>query len=209
VFLNTGVQGTVAHHSFTKMKPNKPIDSLIFNLRDKNVILDTDLAEIYGVQTKRLNEAINRNIERFPLDFMFQLTKEEWGVLKEGKASTNLQHVDITEDPTLRSQIATLKRGQHRKYLPFAFTEHGAIMAATVLNSPEAVAMSVYIVRAFIQMRERIAANIEIMKRLAEIDQILLKHDKSLQIIWAQLQPLLTPPPAPTRKRIGFDQDGE
>ena len=89
-------------------------------------------------------------------------------------------------------------------YRPYAFTEHGAIVAATVLNSAEAVTMSLYVVRAFIQMRERIAANAEVLKRLAEIDQTLLKHDKSLQIIWRELQPLLTPPPAPPKRQIGF-----
>jgi hypothetical protein len=100
----------------------------------------------------------------------------------------------------------TLKpgRGQHRKYRPYAFTEHGAIMAATVLNSPRAVSMSLYIVRTFIQMREQIAANVEVLKRLAEIDHTLLKHDKSLQVIWRQLQPLLRPPPAPGKRQIGF-----
>lgn len=89
-------------------------------------------------------------------------------------------------------------------YRPTAFTEHGAIMAATVLNSAEAVSMSVYVVRAFIQMREQITANIGILKRLAEIDKTLLKHDKSLQIIWTQLQPLLQPPPDPPKRKIGF-----
>lgn len=88
--------------------------------------------------------------------------------------------------------------------MPYVFSEHGAIMAATVLNSPEAVTMSVYVVRAFIQMREQIAANAEVLKRLAEIDQTLLEHDKSLQIIWRELQPLLSPPPAPPKPQIGF-----
>ena len=106
----------------------------------------------------------------------------------------------------LRSQIATLKRGQHVKYPPLAFTEHGAIMAANVLNSPEAVAMSVYVVRAFVQMREHLAANAAILKRLAEIDQTLLKHDQSLQVIWNKLQPLLQPPPesGTPKRQIGF-----
>ena len=106
----------------------------------------------------------------------------------------------------LRSQIATLKRGQHVKYPPLAFTEHGAIMAANVLNSPEAVAMGVYVVRAFVQLREHLAANAAILKRLAEIDQTLLQHDQSLKIIWNKLQPLLQPPPESTKlkRRIGF-----
>jgi hypothetical protein len=97
-----------------------------------------------------------------------------------------------------------LKRGQNIKYLPHVFTEHGAIMAATVLNSPEAVSMSVFVVRAFVQMREHILANTDVLKRLAEIDKTLLKHDRSLQIIWQEIQPLLTPPPAAPTRKIGF-----
>jgi phage regulator Rha-like protein len=103
----------------------------------------------------------------------------------------------------------TLKRGHNVKYLPWAFTEHGATMAAMVLNSAEAVAMSVFVVRAFIQMREQLAANAAILKRLAEIDRTLLEHDQALQTIWTKLQPLLAPPPEPPRRRIGFRPDQE
>jgi len=113
----------------------------------------------------------------------------------------------MRQDEDSRSQIATLKRGQNIKYLPYAFTEHGAIMAATVLNSPEAVKMSVFVVRAFVQMREQLAANTTILKRLAEIDKTLLEHDKALSVIWRQIQPLLMPPPAPPKPRIGFHRD--
>lgn len=204
----------------------KPIETLIFTIRGQKVLLDSDLAEIYGVPTKRLNEQVKRNADRFPEDFLFQLTSAEWEDLKSrlvtsSSESTEDQQVapnrsqiatataEKENDRILRSQIATLKRGrgQHRKFLPYAFTEHGAIMAATVLNSPEAVKMSVYVVRAFVQMREQIAANREILKRLAEIDQSLLKHDKVLQVIWTQLQPLLAPPPAPKKPRIGFHHE--
>jgi hypothetical protein len=167
--------------------PAKPIDSLILTIRGQKVLLDSDLAELYGVPTKRLNEAVKRNAERFPPDFRFQLTQEE-------AESANCS----------RSQNATLKRGQNIKYLPHVFTEHGAIMAATVLNSPEAVSMSVFVVRAFVQMREHILANTDVLKRLAEIDKTLLKHDRSLQIIWQEIQPLLTPPPAAPTRKIGF-----
>jgi hypothetical protein len=93
--------------------------------------------------------------------------------------------------------------------MPYAFTEHGAIMAASVLNSPEAVAMSVFVVRAFVQMREQLAANAEILKRLAEIDKTLLEHDRALHAIWQQLQPLLVPPPDPPKRKIGFDYRGD
>ena len=160
---------------------------LIHTIRGQRVILASDLAELYGVPTKRLNEQIRRNKVRFPSDFMFQLTAIEWD-----------------EMISLRSQIATLKKGQHQKYRPFAFTEHGAIMAANVLNSPQAVAMSVYIVRAFVQQREVLAANTAILKRLAEIDKTLLLHDSALRDIYQKLLPLLQPPPETPKPRIGF-----
>ena len=166
------------------MKLKHPIDQLILTLRGEKVILDADLAELYGVPTRRLNEQVKRNGDRFPKDFLFTLTKKE----KE-EVVANCDH---------------LARLKFSKTLPYAFTEHGAIMAATILSSPEAVTMSVYVVRAFVQMREQIAANREILKRLAEIDQSLLKHDKALQVIWTQLQPLLAPPPALKKPRIGF-----
>ncbi|MBI5142946.1 MAG: ORF6N domain-containing protein [Nitrospirae bacterium] len=170
------------------MKLAPPLDTLILTLRKQRVILDADLAELYGATTKRLNEQVKRNADRFPEDFMFQLTAEEWSSLNP-----------------LRSQIATLEggRGRHRKYLPFAFTEHGALMAANVLNSPEAVSMSVYVVRAFIKQREILLAQTDVLKRLAQMDAKLLKHDDALRIIWRELQPLLTPPEKPKR-RIGF-----
>jgi len=166
------------------MKPNPPLETLILTLRQQKVILDADLAGLYGVPTKRLNEQVKRNAERFPADFMFQLSAAE-----KSEVVANCDH---------------LVRLKFAKTRPYAFAEHGAIMAATVLNSPEGVTMSLYVVRAFIQMREQIAANAEVLKRLAEIDQTLLKHDKSLQIIWRELQPLLQPPPAPPKRQIGF-----
>jgi hypothetical protein len=174
------------------MNPKKPIESLILTLRGQKVILDADISELYGVPTKRLNEQIKRNADRFPDDFLFQLTREE-----------------AEEVQRSRSQFATLKRGQNIKYLPHAFTEHGAIMAATILNSPEAVAMSVFVVRAFMQMREQLAANAVIPKRLAEIDKTLLEQDSALRAIWTKLQPLLAPPPEPPKRRIGFNRDTE
>jgi phage regulator Rha-like protein len=123
------------------------ITRAILILRGHRVLPDTALAALYGVTTKRFNEQVRRNAKRFPADFMFQLTGEELD--------------------SLRSHFATLKlgRGQHRKYLPFVFTEHGAIMAATILNSPRAVEMSVYIVRAFVQLREMLASNKELAHR--------------------------------------------
>jgi hypothetical protein len=159
---------------------------LIRTIRGQRVILAADLAKLYSVLTKRLNEAVTRNKVRFPSDFMFQLTR--------------LEALDNS-----RSQVATLNtQGANIKHLPYAFTEHGAIMAANVLNSPQAVAMSVYIVRAFIQQREVLTANESILKRLAEIDQTLLIHDKALRDVYHKLLPLLQPPPDPPRPKIGF-----
>lgn len=156
------------------MKNPPVLESLILEIRGQKVLLDADLAVIYEVPTKALNQAIKRNEARFPGDFMFQLTPAE-----KLEVVTNCDH---------------LSRLKFSKPLPYAFTEHGAIMAATVLNSPAAVKMSVFVVRAFVRMREQLLANAAILQRLAEIDQSLLKHDHSLGVIWPQLQPLLQPP---------------
>jgi hypothetical protein len=183
------------------MKPKKPIESLILTLRGQKVILAPDLADVYGVETRALNQAVKRNAERFPEDFIFQLTAGEFSALKD--AGT----VSSDGRASLRSQIVILESGRHAKYPPHVFTEHGAIMAAMVLNSPEAVSMSVFVVRAFMQMREQLAANAAILKRLAEIDKTLLEHDSALRTIWTKLQPLLAPPPEPPKRRIGFNAD--
>jgi hypothetical protein len=170
------------------MKPPRPIASLILDLRGRKVIIDADLAGIYGVTTKVLNQAVGRNTDRFPADFVFRLTARE-----KTEVVTNCDH---------------LARLRFSPVLPRAFTEHGAIMAATVLNSPQAVAMSVYVVRAFIRMREQLASNVAILKRLAEIDRTLLQHDASLRDIYRKLLPLLQPPPDSPKRRIGFT-DGD
>ena len=166
------------------MKPPRPIASLILEVRGRKIMIDADLAEIYGVATKVLNQAVARNTDRFPADFVFRLTPKE-----------------KMEVVTNRDHLARLK---FSPVLPRAFTEHGAIMAATVLNSPQAVAMSVYVVRAFIRMREQLAANAAILKRLAEIDKTLLQHDAALREIYHKLLPLLQPAPEPPKRRIGF-----
>ena len=171
------------------------IERRIFLVRGQRVILDSDLAKIYGVPTYRFNEAIKRNRQRFPADFMFQLTAEEAAAL--------------------RSQIATSKKNssqfamssaKHRGavYRPYAFTEHGALQAANVLRSPRAVQMSVFVIRAFVKMREHLATNAAVLKRLAEIDKSLLVHDSALRDIYQKLRPLLAPPPEPPKPRIGF-----
>jgi hypothetical protein len=183
------------------MKPNSPIESLILTFRGERVLLAADLGAIYDVETRTLTQAVKRNEERFPADFVFQLTADEFAALKSDSLVSGDGHA------ALRSQIVILKRGQHAKYPPYAFTEHGAIMAATVLNSPQAVAMSVYVVRAFIRMREHLVANAQIFKRLAEIDKTLLEHDSVLRDIYRKLLPLLQPAPVATKRRIGFGKD--
>jgi hypothetical protein len=165
--------------------PTDDILSLIKTIRGQRVILAADLAKLYGVETRRVNEQVRRNPDRFPKDFLFQLTRVE-----------ALAHS--------RSQFATLKQGTNLKYLPYAFTEHGALMSATILNSPQAVAMSVYVVRAFIQQREILLANETILKRLADIDKTLLAHNAALRDVYQKLLPLLQPAPEPERKKIGF-----
>lgn len=193
--------------STVTMKPKKPIESLIFTIRGQKVILDADLAELYDVPTKVFNQAVKRSSDRFPEDFRFQLTAKEWENLKSQIVTSSVEVPAIEgQTPNWSQFVTSSKRHRGTAYRPFAFTEHGAIMAATVLNSPEAVAMSVFVVRAFLQMREQLAANAAILKRLAEIDKTLLSHDHALRAIWIKLQPLLAPPPDPPRRRIGFQE---
>jgi phage regulator Rha-like protein len=178
----------------TGVVPVEHITQSILVLRGHRVLLDTELAVLYGVSTKRFNEQVRRNRERFPADFMFQLTDEELAAL--------------------RSQIATLKggRGQHRKYLPYAFTEHGAIMAATILNSPRAVEMSVYVVRAFVKLRELLSSNRELARRFAQLetrlDKKLTEHDQQIAAILSAIRQLMHPP-VPKKRGIGFTADLE
>jgi hypothetical protein len=176
----------------------------IHTVRRQRVVLDSDLARLYGVSTKVFNQTINRNRGRFPHDFIFQLTAEE---------SANLRSQIVTSSgracSSSRSQTLTSKVHGGRRYRPLVFTEHGAIMAATLLRGPRAVAMSVYVVRAFVQMREALLANATIFKRLAEIDRKLVTHDVILRDVYEKLRPLLAPPPDPPRKEIGFHVRGE
>jgi hypothetical protein len=160
------------------------IDLRILILRHQKVILDAALAELYSVPVKRLNEQIKRNRKRFPADFMFHLTPRE--------------------NKSLRSQFATSKIGRGgRRSLPYAFTEHGAIMAATVLNSEQAVEMSVYVVRAFVRLRAALAANRELAGRVEELEKHLKTHDGAIQEIIQVIKRLMNPPPS-RRRKIGF-----
>ncbi|MBP7829521.1 MAG: ORF6N domain-containing protein [Kiritimatiellae bacterium] len=168
-------------------------DDRIVAVRNQKVILDSDLARIYGVSTKALNQAVKRNRNKFPRDFMFQLTQQE--------------AVSIAYS---RSQSVTLKQGQNIKYLPYAFTEHGAVMAATVLNSPRAVQMSVFVVRAFVRMRAVLTDNRELARKLAALEKELQArldvHESAIVDILRRIMDLVDPPalPEPPKKPIGF-----
>lgn len=181
----------------------QPLEPLIFMIRGHRVILDADLARLYGVPTGRFNEAFKRNRSRFPADFAFQLAATEVSNLRSQFAISSLQPIDSTKESTNWSQSATTSHGG-RRHLPWGFTEHGALMAANVLRSERAEQMSVFVVRAFVRLREQIAANEAILKRLAEIDHSLLQHDASLRDIYRKLLPLLQPPPRPPKRQIGF-----
>ena len=170
-----------------KPTPAPDVQSLVLTLRGKRVLLDSDLAKLYGVPTKQLNQQVRRNAAKFPADFTFQLNLSEAVAVMRS-----------------RSQNATLKRGQNIKYRPYAFTDYGVIQVANVLNSDAATAMSIYVVRSFMQMREELLTGATILKRLADIDRTLLEHDAALRTIWHELQPLLLPPPEPPKRRIGF-----
>jgi hypothetical protein len=174
------------------------IERRIYSIRGVRVILDADLAALYGVSTKRLNEQLRRNQKRFPDDFAFQLTSEEASSLRSQFATAS------PAPSSIRSQNATASK-RNVRYRPWAFTEHGALQAANILNSANAVHMSVFVIRAFVKMREQLATNAAILKRLAEIDQSLLVHDSALRDIYQKLLPLLSPPPDPPRRKIGFD----
>ena len=173
-----------------------PIESVIHTVRGEKVILDADLARIYGVTTKRLNEQVKRNARRFPPDFAFRLSKTELDHLA-GQSGTSDQSDN-------RSQIATGSQ-KHRdpRFLPYAFTEHGALMAANVLNSPQAVEMSVLVVRAFVRMRQLLAAHKELTGKLSELERKVGTHDEQIQAIFEAIRQLMTPPEK-KRRKIGF-----
>ncbi len=174
------------------------LGQLIYDIHGQRVMLDFDLAAIYGVPTRRLNEQVRRNLQRFPKDFAFQLTAKETLNLKSQIATAATNAAGI-----MRSQFATASK-RNIRYRPWAFTEHGAVMAANVLRSQSAVQMSIFVIRAFVKMRERLATNAAILRRLAEIDNTLLLHDSALRDVYKKLLPLLAPSSASTKKRIGF-----
>ncbi len=160
--------------------PIERIASRIYLIRGEKVMLDSDLAELYGVTTKRLNEQLNRNIERFPEDFAFRLTRQEF--------------------EALRSQIATLKtasRGQHRKYLPYVFTEQGVAMLSSVLRSKSAVQVNVAIMRTFVKIRQILASNRDLARKVQE-------HDRQIAVLFSTVEKLLSPPDPPKKHGIGY-----
>lgn len=167
---------------------NAPSDSLtglrVFHLRQEAVALDHDLARLYGVATKVFNQAIRRNAHRFPKDFAFQLT--------------------VAEYSALRSQIVTSNVRGGRRHLPWVFSEHGAIMAATVLKSARAVAMSTHVVRAFVRLRRELLTTTALELRLSKVEHELLAHDTALRNLYAKIKPLLLPPPERPAKEMGF-----
>jgi len=162
--------------------------SILF-FRGHRLILDADLAALYGVTTKRFNEQVRRNRERFPADFMFMLTKEEFVILK--------------------SQTATSSFPSHggRRHLPSVFTEHGALMAASVLNSPRAIEMSILVVRAFVNLRNMLTTHRQLAAKVDELERKLATHDQHILVLFDAIRKLMAPPDKPTR-RIGFGKDG-
>jgi len=163
---------------------NARIESRILLIREQRVLIDADLAELYGVTTKRLNEQVKRNKDRFPADFMFTLTADE-----KTEVVANCDH------------LAKLKFSPKR---PAAFTEHGAIMAASVLNSPQAVEVSLYVVRAFVRLREWFASNKELAGMLRDLERKVSSHDQTIVGILKAIRELTAPPSAPPKRPIGF-----
>jgi hypothetical protein len=178
------------------------ISSLILAIRGQKVILDGDLAKLYGVSTKRINEQVRRNADRFPEDFVFQLSAQEDNDLRSQIATSNGR--------TVREQHPIKRTRGGRRYLPYAFTEHGAIMAANVLNSPRAVQMSVFVVRAFVRMRSMMRDKGELAWRLTMLEKELKErldvHESAIVSILQRIMDIIDPPdlPGPPRKTIGF-----
>ena len=168
------------------MIPDELVMNKIYLIRGQKVMLDRDLAVLYNVDTKVLNQAVRRNVKRFPKDFMFRLTKKEW--------------------ESLRSQFVTLEtgRGKYSKYLPFAFTEQGISMLSSVLSSETAIRVNIQIIRVFTRMREMIMTHKDILLQLEKIEKKLSGHDDDIQLIFKYLKQLLTSPEQPPRQKIGF-----
>lgn len=172
--------------------PEERIEKRIFLIRGQKVMLDRDLAELYEVPTKRLNEQVKRNTKRFPADFMFQLSNDETTELV-----TNC-------DQFSRSQNATLKRGQNIKYLPYAFTEHGIAMLSSVLNSDKAIEVNIAIMRAFIRLRQYLATHKDLAFKIGELERKYSKHEVEISTVFKVLKQLMRPLPEKPKRKIGF-----
>ncbi len=191
------------------------IAPLVHFLRHEKVILDSDLAELYGVTTGALNQAVQRNLDRFPPDFMFQVTENELEILrsqiaisKNAEDSLRSQSVILNakKDP-LRSQSAILKRGQHRKYLPYAFTEQGVAMLSSVLRSPRAVEVNIAIMRTFVQLRRLMDSNGLLAEKIESLEAKYAEHDQQFQIIFDAIKQLIasdTAAKATPKREMGF-----
>jgi len=175
--------------SNTSLIPIERIEKAIYLIRGEKVMLDRDLANLYGVSTKVFNQAVKRHRDRFPPDFMFQLTI---GEAREWWLAVNANR--------LRSQTVTLKRGQHLKHRPYAFTEHGILMLSSVLNSERAIQVNIEIMRAFVKLRQMLASNAELSRRLDELES---KYDRQFKVVFDAIRKLMSPP-VRDRKEIGF-----
>jgi hypothetical protein len=173
------------------------VEPRILLIRGQRVILDADLAELYGTTTKVFNQAVKRNLERFPADFMFQLTSEEARAMRS-QAVTASEPVE-----PMRSQIATASK-RNLRYRPNAFTEHGALMAASVLNTPRAIDVSLHVIRVFVKLREWLSTHKELAQKLAELERKVASHDGAIQSCVATIRQLMQPAPAAPRPQIGF-----
>lgn len=169
--------------SVASLVPHERIEQSILLIRGHKVLLDSDLADLYGVATSVLNQAVKRNAGRFPSDFMFQLTQDE--------------------HESIRSQFVTLKpgRGKHRKYLPYAFTEQGVAMLSSVLKSEQAVAVNIEVMRAFVRLRSLLASHAELSQRLSDLEK---KYDGQFRAVFDAIRQLMIPPSSPAKQRIGF-----
>ena len=179
------------------MRPVSPkpenLAPLILLVRGEKVLLGQHLAALYGVSVKALNQAVKRNVERFPDDFMFQLSTDEYDALRS-------QIVISIRSLPLRSQDVTLKRGQHIKYLPYAFTEQGIAMLSTVLRSPRAVQVNIAIMRTFVQLRRLMDTNRDLARKIEALEK---KYDEQFAVVFEAIKQLIAPP-APSKKQIGF-----
>jgi hypothetical protein len=172
------------------MLPVTTVEGRIHLVRGRKVILDRDLAELYGVSTKALNQAVKRNIQRFPDEFVFQVAKEEADALR-------------SQSVTLNEAVPDSRRGKHLKYLPYAFTEHGALMAANVLRSPRAIQMSVVIVQTFVRLSRMAVSMDALAHRVEELGRATSENSEQIKKIVAAIRELMTPP-EPPRRQIGF-----